>query len=149
MASSVGVRFCGVFAVIIGVNIGDCLTTYLVSRIGAKPDQIRTALVHVIYNIIAAILIITAVTVARLTGILNDSFWNATLNSGGVANVHGVFRLVPAVLLLPLSGFFATLAERIVPDKPMEDEDTAIEDQLKQLDSRLITSPVLGGDGSS
>ena len=43
MASSMGVRFCGVFAVILGVNIGDCLTTFIVSRIGAKPEQIRTA----------------------------------------------------------------------------------------------------------
>ncbi|MBO5520662.1 MAG: Na/Pi cotransporter family protein, partial [Eubacterium sp.] len=33
IASSVGVTFCGVFAVIVGVNIGDCLTTYLVCRI--------------------------------------------------------------------------------------------------------------------
>ncbi len=143
MASSVGVRFCGVFAVIIGVNIGDCLTTFLVSRIGAKPNQIRTALVHVIYNVIAALLISITLTVLRVTGILNDSFWNASLNSGGVANVHGVFRLVPAVLLLPFSGLFANLAERLVPDKPVENEDAQIEEQLRQLDSRLITSPVL------
>ena len=143
MASSVGVRFCGVFAVIIGVNIGDCLTTYLVSRIGAKPDQIRTALVHVIYNIFAATMIIAVVSIGRMTGILNDSFWNASLDSGGVANVHGVFRLVPAVLLLPFAGVFASLAERIVPDRPVEQEDAAIEEQVRQLDSRLITSPVL------
>lgn len=38
------------------------------------------------------------------------------LNSGGVANVHGIFRLVPALALLPFSGFFATLAEKMVPD---------------------------------
>ena len=146
MASSVGVRFCGVFAVIIGVNIGDCLTTFLVSRIGAKPNQIRTALVHVIYNICAATLIIVVLTVLRVTGLLNDAFWNSTLNSGGVANVHGCFRLIPAVLLLPFSGAFANLAERLVPDKPVENEDALIEEQLRLLDSRLITSPVLAFD---
>ncbi len=146
MASSVGVRFCGVFAVIIGVNIGDCLTTYLVSRIGAKPNQIRTALVHVIYNICAATLIIVVLTILRVTGVLNDAFWNSSLNSGGVANVHGCFRLIPAVLLLPFSGAFARLAERLVPDKPVESEDALIEEQLRLLDSRLITSPVLAFD---
>ena len=146
MASSVGVRFCGVFAVIIGVNIGDCLTTFLVSRIGAKPNQIRTALVHVIYNICAATLIILVLTVLRATGIISDAFWNSTLNSGGVANVHGCFRLIPAVLLLPFSGAFANLAERLVPDKPVESEDALIEEQLRLLDSRLITSPVLAFD---
>lgn len=146
MASSVGVRFCGVFAVIIGVNIGDCLTTFLVSRIGAKPNQIRTALVHVIYNVCAATLIIVTLTVLRVTGVLSDTFWNSSLNSGGVANVHGCFRLIPAVLLLPFSGAFARLAERLVPDKPVDSEDALIEEQLRLLDSRLITSPVLAFD---
>ena len=146
MASSVGVHFCGVFAVIIGVNIGDCITTFIVSRIGAKPEQIRTALVHVIYNVIAALLIITAVTILRLTGILNDTIWNMTLNSGGVANLHGIFRLVPAILLLPFSGALAGLAEKLVPDREMHDEDAEIENNLRELDSRLITNPTLALD---
>ena len=143
VASSVGVRFCGVFAVIIGVNIGDCLTTFLVSRIGAKPDQIRTVLVHIIYNVVAAVLIIIVLAVTRLTGVLGDSIWMQSLNSGGVANVHGLFRLVPAVLLLPCSGLFARLAERIVSDKPTDEEDADIEENLRELDPRLITNPGL------
>lgn len=146
MASSVGVRFCGVFAVIIGVNIGDCLTTFIVSRIGAKPEQIRTALVHVIYNVLAALLIITTITILRLTGILNDTLWNMTLNSGGVANVHGIFRLVPAILLLPFSGVLASLAEKLVPDREAENEDPEIENTLRELDSRLISNPALALD---
>ena len=40
IASTVGIKFCAVFPVIIGVDIGDCITTYLVCRIGAKPEQI-------------------------------------------------------------------------------------------------------------
>ena len=103
VASSVGIKFSAVFAVIIGVNIGDCVTTYLVCRLGAKPAQIRTCLVHIIYNVIAAVMLFAAVGILRTTGLLPDSIWNATLKSGGVANVHGLFRLVPAVLLLPFS----------------------------------------------
>ena len=143
MASSVGVRFCGVFAVIIGVNIGDCLTTYLVSRIGAKPDQIRTVTVHVIYNIFAALLISTCVAIGRFTGLIGDGFWNSTLNSGGVANVHGAFRLIPAVVLLPLTGVFAKIAVKIVPDEPVDNKDADIENNLRELDSRLFSNPVL------
>ena len=104
VASSVGVRFCGVFAVIIGVNVADSISAYAVSRIGAKPEQIRTV---------------------------------------GVANVHGLFRLVPAVLLLPMSGQFARLAEKLVPDKPMDEEDQDILENLRELDSHLVTSPSL------
>ena len=141
MASSVGVRFCGVFAVILGVNIGDCLTTFLVSRIGAKPEQIRTALVHVIYNVFAATLITILLAALRLTGVLGDNIWYATLNSGGVANVHGIFRLLPAVCLLPLTGVFAAIAEKLVPDAPKDAEDEEIEDALRDLDYHLINSP--------
>ena len=93
---------------------GDCITTYLVCRLGAKPEQIRTCLVHIIYNVIAAVMLFAAVGVLKTTGILPDSIWNATLNSGGVANVHGLFRLIPAVILLPFTNVFAAMAEKIV-----------------------------------
>ena len=143
VASSVGVTFCAVFSVIIGVNIGDCITTYLVCRIGAKPEQIRTCLVHIIYNVIAAVLIFLVIGITRATGILNDDIWYLTMNSGGVANVHGLFRLVPALLLLPFAGVFAKIAEKIVPDKREDDEDAALKESLSKLDERLVTNPAL------
>ncbi len=146
LASSVGLTFSGVFAVIIGVNIGDCLTTFLVSRIGARPEQIRTALVHVIYNIIAASMLAIVLTVLRVTGVLGDSIWNMHLNSGGVANVHGIFRLAPALLLLPFSGQLAALAQRIVPDKASAEEELEEEDTFKELDRHLLTNPALALD---
>ncbi|MCR5134299.1 MAG: Na/Pi symporter, partial [Clostridiales bacterium] len=114
IASTMGVHFCGVFAIIIGVNIGDCLTTYLVCRLGAKPEQIRTCMVHIIYNVFAAALIIAVLVIGHGTGLISDEIWNMPLKAGGVANVHGLFRLVPAVLLLPFSGLFANIAEKIV-----------------------------------
>ena len=146
VASSMGVTFSGVFAVIIGVNIGDCLTTFIVSRIGARPEQVRTATVHVIYNVFAALLISAAVIVLRKTGVLNDEIWNMSLNSGGVANVHGIFRLVPAIVFLPFSKVLAKISERIVKDTPVDDEDAAVEDAIKDLDPHLISSPVMALD---
>jgi phosphate:Na+ symporter len=147
MASSVGLTFCGVFAVIIGVNIGDCLTTFIVSRIGATPDQIRTALVHVIYNVLAAILIALIIFIGRQTGLINDTIWYMKLDSGGVANLHGIFRLVPAILFLPFSGAMASLAEKIVPDREVaSDEDSIYEEHLRELDHHLISNPTFALD---
>ena len=146
IASSVGVTFSAVFAVIIGVNIGDCLTTYLVSRIGAKPVQRRTAMIHVIYNVFAAILCFLLVFIGRKTGILNDTFWNTTLNSGGVANIHGCFRLIPAVVLLPFTKVFENIACSIIKDEPIEEEDKNAIAALDALDERLFTSPALALD---
>lgn len=144
-ASSMGIQFNGVFAVIIGVNIGDCLTTFLVCRIGAKPDQVRTTMVHIIYNVFAAALILVGLGVGRLTGLLSDSIWTMTLHSGGVANIHGLFRLIPAIVLLPLTGVFARIAEKIVPDKHSDmDEDESPEQDFKALLApHLLQSPGL------
>ncbi len=143
IASSVGVRFCGVFAVIIGVNIGDCITTFLVCRIGAKNDQIKTCLIHVIYNVFAAVLLFAGVGILRVSGILNESLWAATLNSGGVANVHGLFRIIPAIILLPFSGVFANIAEKIAPETPVDPEHAEITQSMRELDPRLIQNPGL------
>ncbi|MBR2548114.1 MAG: Na/Pi cotransporter family protein [Eubacterium sp.] len=145
IASSMGLQLCGIVAVIIGVNIGDCLTTYLVCRIGANTAQIRTCMVHIIYNIFAAILITVSLIVLRATGILSDDIWYMTLNSGGVANVHGLFRLAPAVISLPFVGMFASLAEKIVPEKHEEEDekDPLLEENLRKLDARLIDNPTL------
>ena len=146
IASSIGVTFNSVFAVIIGVNIGDCLTTYLVSRIGAKPNQRRTAMVHVIYNIFAAILIILLVFISRATGLISDDVWTMPLNSGGVANIHGLFRLIPAVVLLPLTGLFENIALTIIKDEPVEAEDQRAIAALDALDERLLPSPAIALD---
>ena len=146
IASSIGVTFSAIFAVVIGVNIGDCLTTYLVSRIGAKPNQIRTAMVHVIYNIFAAVLCVLIVIIGRTTGIIDDTMWNSTLNSGGVANLHGFFRLVPAVLLLPLTGVFEKIAMGIIKEEPIEDEDAIALAALNELDERLLPTPTIALD---
>lgn len=151
IASSMGVMFSGVIAVIIGVNIGDCLTTFLVCRIGAVPSQTRTVLVHIIYNVFAAALIIISLVVLRMTGILGDDIWYMEMNSGGVANVHGLFRLVPAIVSLPFVGLFADIAEKIVPEVHDEedDRDPLLEENLRKLDERLITNPTLALNESS
>ncbi len=143
IASSIGVSFNAVFAVIIGVNIGDCLTTYLVSRIGAKPNQRRTAMVHVIYNVFAALLCILLVVIGRTTGLINDELWTMTLNSGGVANIHGCFRLIPAVALLPLTSLFEKIACTIVKDEPVNAEDQSAIAALDALDERFFDTPAI------
>ena len=146
IASSVGVTFSAVFAVIIGVNIGDCLTTYLVSRIGAKPVQRRTAVVHIVYNVFAAIICFLLVFIGRKTGIISDALWTGTLNSGGVANIHGCFRLIPAILLLPFTGIMENISIKIVKDEPIDEEDRNAIAALDALDERLFTSPALALD---
>lgn len=146
IASSVGVTISGVFAVIIGVNIGDCLTTYIVSRIGAKPVQRRTAMVHVVYNVFAAVICFAFVFIGRTSGLISDDIWTMTLRSGGVANLHGLFRLVPAIMLLPFSKVFENIATAIIKEEPVHEEDKHALAALDALDERFFNAPAIALD---
>ncbi|MDO4634276.1 MAG: Na/Pi cotransporter family protein [Eubacteriales bacterium] len=143
IASSVGVKFCGIFAFIIGVNMGDCITAFLLCRIGANKDQIKTVTVNLIFNVCSAILLFTGVGILRAAGIFGDGFWYQGMNSGGVANVHGLFRVIPALTLLPFTNLFAQLADKMIKEEPLDEEQAEVAKSLRELDLHLIQNPAL------
>ena len=132
--------FSSVYAIIIGVNIGDCVTTAIVCSIGSKADAKRTGLVHIIFNLCASILVIAAVLILHSCGTL-DAIWSRPITSGGIANAHTLFRLASAVVLLPICGQFEKLARRIIPDDKVQGEN--VEQELSQLDEKFFHSPAL------
>lgn len=132
--------FGSVYSIIIGVNIGDCVTTAIVCSIGSKADAKRTGLVHIIFNLAASVLVIAAVTIAHRAGAL-DAMWGTAIDSGGIANVHTLFRLASAVLLLPLCGKFEKLAVRIVKDDKQRGAN--VDKEIAQMDDKLYSSPAL------
>ncbi|MBE6908462.1 MAG: Na/Pi cotransporter family protein [Ruminococcaceae bacterium] len=138
--------FSSVYAIIIGVNIGDCVTTAIVCSIGSKADAKRTGVVHILFNICGSVLIIVGLAVLRHMGVL-DALWDKTLTSGGIANVHTVFRLVSAVALLPVCGQFEKLSRRIVKDDTQLG--VSVERELELLDEKFFSSPALALSGAA
>ena len=138
--------FGSVYAIIIGVNIGDCVTTAIVCSIGSKADAKRTGVVHIIFNLCASVIIITALTILHHTGILNE-LWEQTMTSGSIANVHTIFRLSTAVLLLPVCGQFEKLARILVKDDMKLGEN--VDHELSQLDEKFFASPALALSAAS
>ncbi len=132
--------FGSVYAIIIGVNIGDCVTTAIVCAIGSKADAKRTGVVHVIFNLFALVLIVLGVTVFHRLGWL-DGIWDKTISSGGIANAHTLFRLASAVLLLPFVGRFEKMSRKIVKDDKLLGR--SVDAELEQLDEKLFSSPAL------
>ena len=51
IATTGALTFSSVYAIIIGVNIGDCVTTAIVCSIGSKADAKRTGVIHILFNI--------------------------------------------------------------------------------------------------
>ena len=133
--------FSSVYAIIIGVNIGDCVTTAIVSEADAK----RTGVIHILFNIAGSILVVAALMVLRGFGTL-DPLWDQVLTSGGIANVHTVFRLFSAILLLPVCNQFEKLSRKLIKDDVRLGE--SVEHELSLLDEKFFTSPAIALSGA-
>ena len=106
-------RFNAVYPVLMGIYLGDCVTTAIVINIGAKPDPRRVGVANILFNLGKTALILIGVTAARRLGAL-DGLWDSTVGSGAIANTNTVFNLVSALLLLPAMGLFEKLSLKLV-----------------------------------
>lgn len=140
MATTGALTFSSIYAIIIGVNIGDCVTTAIVCSIGSKADAKRTGVIHILFNIAGSLIVILTLMAGRQLGAL-DWLWDKAMSSGDIANVHTLFRLISAVLLLPATRGFERLSYIIV-----KDDKTAVENvdrELKLLNVKFFDSPSL------
>ncbi len=136
--SSAGfVTYATAFPIIMGQNIGTCITPILAS-IGASKNAKRTACVHVCFNILGTI--IFTIVCYSYQAVVGFPFWEQPIDRGGIANFHTIFNIVTTLLFIPLAGVLEKLACFIVRDKHVEGESdlTAI-----TLDERLLKSPGL------
>ena len=111
------------FFIILGCNIGACMSAMLASLSGKKNAK-RAALIHLLFNIIGSIIM----AVILLIG----SNWIEALImhiSGGnlgrcVANTHTIFKVFQVIILMPFMSWIVKLTYLIVPgeDNDVEDE---------------------------
>ena len=148
LASSTGtITFDVVYPMIMGINIGTCVTTALVCSIGTGKDAKRTGMVHIVFNVVGTALFMIAMTALRHFGAF-PGLWESVSDSGDIANFQTLFNLVTAIILLPFAGWLMRFACKIVKEDP-EEEDKYPE--LAALDKKLLISPAvaLGQAGRS
>ena len=132
--SSTGLlTFSTAFPIIMGQNIGTCITPILAS-IGASKNAKRSALIHLYFNILGTVLFLAAMYGIKFT--IGISFWEDAVTRTTIANFHTFFNVVVTVCLLPFAGFIEKLARASVKD-PNEGQN----DLEKMLDERLLKSP--------
>ncbi len=105
--------FNAIYAVLMGIYLGDCVTTAIVCNIGARPDSKRVGVANIAFNLGKTALILIGVNLAHSLGLL-DGLWNRGVHSVDIANANTVFNLSCALLLLPVMGLFEKLSYRIV-----------------------------------
>lgn len=139
-SSSGFLTFNAVYPVIIGIYLGDCVTTAIVCSIGAKENAKRVGIVNILFNLSETVLVFAVVTIVHRLGLL-DSLWNRTVNSGMIANTNTIFNLGCAVALFPLLNIYEKLSRRIVKDEPVPEN--KYKDKLEGLNPAFFATPAL------
>ncbi len=108
------IRIC--FFIILGCNIGSCVSAMLASLNG-KRDAKRTALIHLLFNIIGTIIIFLVLTVALepITAFIQNISGH---NPGReVANAHTLIKITEVIILAPFVKQIVHLTHCILPEK--------------------------------
>lgn len=127
------VTFATAVPIIMGQNIGTCVTA-LLSSIGASKNAKRAAIVHLYFNLIGTLLFLSLFYLIRYT--IGFSFINDSVNEVSIAAIHTLFNVFSTLILLPFSKALETLACKTIQDQP---SDTAFERPL--LDERFLNNP--------
>ena len=134
------VTFSMAYPIIMGINLGTCVTTAMVCSIGSSKDAKRTGVVHIAFNTIGTILFMIVMSIMEANAVFGREFWNASVDSGGIANFQTIFNLITAIVLVPFAGQLVNLSVLVIKDKP---EHIHRHPELHTLTDKLYISPAL------
>ncbi len=126
-----GVTYANAVPIILGQNIGTCITA-MISSIGANKNAKRAAVIHLCFNIIGAAIFLVVFYV--LHAIIRFPFINDSVSAFNIAIIHTIFNVFATMILFPFGKQLEKLAYIIVPDKGSDKKP-----QL--LDERLLATP--------
>ena len=135
-----GITFAMAYPVIMGINLGTCVTTAMVCSIGSGKDAKRTGVVHIAFNTIGTILFLSVMLVMQRLAVFGEAFWIANVDSGGIANFQTIFNLITAIVLIPFTNQLVALSKTIVKDEP---EKAPRHPELTGLSENLYISPAV------
>ena len=133
LASTGQVTYGAAIPIIMGQNIGTCVTA-LLSSIGTNKNARRAALVHLNFNVIGATVgivlfyVVCAVAAPALLG--------QAASEWGIAVAHSIFNILCTAVLLPMGGLLEKLVLRLVPEGKQPQREA-------ELDERLLATPAL------
>lgn len=127
--------FSSAVPIILGQNIGTCITAVL-SSIGTTKNAKRTAAVHLSFNIIAVT--VTFIAIYTFNSLVGISNWGSQIRSGGIADFHTIFNIINVLLILPFHKILVKIAYLFVPDKGKSSHD-----EQSLLDERFLQTPAV------
>ena len=126
-----GISYAVAIPVIMGQNIGTCITAVL-SSVGTSKDARRASMIHLYFNVIGMIIWMTVFYVCN--AFFHFSFVDMHATPFGIAVVHTAFKLLSTAVLMPFGPQLEKLARFTVKDGKQADV-------LPMLDERLFVTP--------
>ena len=139
LSSTGQITFGSAIPIIMGQNIGTCVTA-LISSIGANKGAKRAAVVHLCFNIGGTVIWLTVFEVLNM--FIHFDFLANQIGVMGIAIVHTVFNVLCTLTFLPLTKQLEKLACIIVRDNHKEQK-------IKTLDKRLYATPAVAIENCS
>ncbi len=133
LAATGKVTYGSAIPIIMGQNIGTCVTA-LLSSIGANKNAKRAALVHLSFNVIGTVVWLIVFWAIKL--LLSPVLLTETATSFGIAIAHSIFNILCTILLLPMGSLLEKLVTKLVPDSKEPEN-------VSELDERLLTTPAV------
>ncbi|MBO6148852.1 MAG: Na/Pi cotransporter family protein [Lachnospiraceae bacterium] len=133
LASTGAVTYGAAIPIIMGQNIGTCITA-IISAIGANKNAKRAALVHLSFNVIGTVVWLSVFCIVRAVAV--PAILGESASLMGIALCHSIFNILCTLLMLPLAGMLEKMVKKMIPDNE-------VIEQTEELDARLLGSPSL------
>jgi len=131
LAATGQVTYGAAIPIIMGQNIGTCITAIL-SSIGANKNAKRAALVHLSFNVIGTVVWLGIFCLVKW--LFDPVLLGESASLMGIAVAHSLFNILCTILMLPLSNLLEKLVCTLVPDSKQPEA-------ASELDERLLTTP--------
>lgn len=132
------VSFAAALPIIMGQNIGTCITA-IMSSVGTSKNAKRAAVVHLLFNLIGtAIFMIVFYTV---NAFVHFEFLETAANETGIAVIHTAFNVMATLVLLPMANILEKLSLMIVKKDAEEEKQEARQAAFVRMDERFLSTP--------
>lgn len=132
------VPYSAAFPIIMGQNIGTCVTA-LLSAIGANKNAKRAAMIHLYFNMLGTVIFLGVFYL--LNSVVHFSFMDSMATPAAIAVTHSIFNVTATLIWFPFSNVLVKLACLTIRDSA-EDVEAAKEDQeFMILESRFLEKP--------
>lgn len=135
-----------VLFVILGTNIGTCVTA-LISSIGANTNAKRAAVIHLLFNVIGSVIFFIVLISWKDMMAMTLERWFPGLPSTQIAMFHTFFNVICTIIFLPFTNLFVKLSSLIVKERKRKADQPA--EETTRLDKRLLATPVIAVDNAT